>query len=303
MRNNKIKIQIILASILALVLLVPAQTFAQDYSGTLQIYVEGANTEHDYSLCGGELHELNISCLNFKGSEFPDIHGEYAYNGDTKVKVYGCAIDETADTFSCDSFWASPITKTKTMTLVVNQSSIIPLPSQMSEPAQTQLSQVSNIPTTTTTQWTNPETGLVYDIPMGDYCLDFNEDAICDIDFNDGKVVVYEDEDAADDNGNSNSNNNNNDEDDPPYCDQVSVYENCFDRKDYDQSSGLYPCKDGSYVEDWRDCNGGGSNNDNDNNDNDDEDAADEDAADEGEYEDDGYIDENGNGEYDEGEE
>ena len=36
------------------------------------------------------------------------------------------------------------------------------------------------------------ETGLYYDIPLqGDYCLDFNEDKICDVDFHDGKVVVY----------------------------------------------------------------------------------------------------------------
>jgi hypothetical protein len=36
------------------------------------------------------------------------------------------------------------------------------------------------------------ETGLYYDIPLqGGYCLDFNEDKICDVDFHDGKVVVY----------------------------------------------------------------------------------------------------------------
>jgi hypothetical protein len=28
----------------------------------------------------------------------------------------------------------------------------------------------------------------------------------------------------------------------------------CFDRKDYDQETGLYPCRDRSDVKDWRDC-------------------------------------------------
>ena len=31
-------------------------------------------------------------------------------------------------------------------------------------------------------------------------------------------------------------------------------YEACFDRKDYSDVTGLYPCRDGSNVEDWRDC-------------------------------------------------
>lgn len=39
-----------------------------------------------------------------------------------------------------------------------------------------------------------------------------------------------------------------------PYCDEVDNSEDCWDRKDYDQETGLYPCKDGSYVGDWRDC-------------------------------------------------
>jgi PsbP-like protein len=46
---------------------------------------------------------------------------------------------------------------------------------------------------------------------------------------------------------------------DNPYCDQVDAHEMeegtfCFDRKDYSDVTGLYPCKDGSDVEDWRDC-------------------------------------------------
>jgi hypothetical protein len=47
-----------------------------------------------------------------------------------------------------------------------------------------------------------------------------------------------------------------------PYCDEVSddYSGGCWDRKDYDQDTGLYPCKDGSEVEDWRDCGDGGDN-------------------------------------------
>jgi hypothetical protein len=30
--------------------------------------------------------------------------------------------------------------------------------------------------------------------------------------------------------------------------------EECFDRKDYSEDTGLYHCKDGSQVGDWRDC-------------------------------------------------
>jgi hypothetical protein len=40
-----------------------------------------------------------------------------------------------------------------------------------------------------------------------------------------------------------------------PYCDQVEMSpEGCFDRKDYSDDTGLYPCRDGSDVKDWRDC-------------------------------------------------
>jgi hypothetical protein len=41
-----------------------------------------------------------------------------------------------------------------------------------------------------------------------------------------------------------------------PYCDLVTDdYRGaCHDRKDYDEETGLYPCRDGSDVKDWRDC-------------------------------------------------
>ena len=127
----------------------------------------------------------------------------------------------------------------------------------------------------------------------------------------------------------SNDNNNDDDNDDKgdedsddggnPYCDELATpySEDCFDRKDYDQETGLYPCKDGSYVGDWRDCTGGGSNNDDDDNDNDlpncndveygtrCDGSEDEDSTldDETEYEDDGYIDEDEDGQDDDEEE
>jgi hypothetical protein len=55
------------------------------------------------------------------------------------------------------------------------------------------------------------KTGLYYDIPLqGDYCLDFNEDRICDVDFHNGIVVTYgalaEDDDDNDGNDNDDDN-------------------------------------------------------------------------------------------------
>jgi hypothetical protein len=44
----------------------------------------------------------------------------------------------------------------------------------------------------THTIWTDPETGYVYDIPrVGDYCLDLDDDWICDIDFLNGRLTIY----------------------------------------------------------------------------------------------------------------
>ena len=61
-------------------------------------------------------------------------------------------------------------------------------------------------------------------------------------------------EESSDDSGRPPSDN--------PYCDVVrqtgEPYDSCFDRKDYSESTGLYPCRDGSDVEDWRECEGGG---------------------------------------------
>jgi hypothetical protein len=46
---------------------------------------------------------------------------------------------------------------------------------------------------------------------------------------------------------------------DEPYCDELQPEsgfreQSCWDRKDYDQDTGLYPCRDGSEEKDWRDC-------------------------------------------------
>ena len=35
--------------------------------------------------------------------------------------------------------------------------------------------------------------------------------------------------------------------------------ETCHDRKDASDDTGLYTCLDGSHEEDWRDCEGGGA--------------------------------------------
>ena len=51
------------------------------------------------------------------------------------------------------------------------------------------------------------------------------------------------------------SSNNDDDNDEIPYCDQAEPgYETCFDSQDYDDVTGLAPCKDGSQVYDYRDC-------------------------------------------------
>jgi hypothetical protein len=39
-----------------------------------------------------------------------------------------------------------------------------------------------------------------------------------------------------------------------PYCDQVDNSKSCYDRKDIDQSTGLYPCDDGTQKADYKDC-------------------------------------------------
>jgi hypothetical protein len=62
-----------------------------------------------------------------------------------------------------------------------------------------------------------------------------------------------------DDNENDDEENNDeddNDIDEKPYCDEVdSDYSgSCFDRYDYSDTTGLYPCKDGSQVTDPLDC-------------------------------------------------
>jgi hypothetical protein len=55
------------------------------------------------------------------------------------------------------------------------------------------------------------------------------------------------------------SNNDGMDDSETPYCDLVrDAYPdytgNCWDRKDYSDSTGLYPCRDGLNVADWRNC-------------------------------------------------
>lgn len=49
---------------------------------------------------------------------------------------------------------------------------------------------------------------------------------------------------------------------DKTYCDVPNPSNPCHDRRDVDEETGLATCMDGSHEADWRDCNGGGSNND-----------------------------------------
>jgi len=43
------------------------------------------------------------------------------------------------------------------------------------------------------------------------------------------------------------------------YCDVPNPSDPCHDRKDYSETTGLYTCIDGSHEEDWKDCDGGGT--------------------------------------------
>ena len=50
-----------------------------------------------------------------------------------------------------------------------------------------------------------------------------------------------------------------NNTDEIPYCDEVDEADpgyngTCFDSKDYDEATGLAPCKDGSQVQNYKDC-------------------------------------------------
>lgn len=246
----------------------------QEYDGALKIGVIGATPSHNYVLCGGEIHELHIGCMKFKGTEFVDgYYGEFYYVPHENVKLYGCVIDQTSHKHNCDVVFTE--STVGSMSLDVGKESKIPTPVsessiQLVEVETEEESGVSDEDSDSSdnddqTQYTDPETGLVYDIPtQGDYCLDFDEDAVCNVDFTNGKMVTYDDEtgekdDVEEENGGSDedasegrppSNN--------PYCDVVrqtgEPYDVCFDRKDYSDTTGLYPCRDGSDVKDWRDC-------------------------------------------------
>lgn len=133
---------------------------------------------------------------------------------------------------------------------------------------QSQQPQAQKVETEETTIWTDPDTGLVYDIPtQGDYCLDFNEDGLCDVDFTDGKMVVYNEtegeetqiEDAVGERPSEDKDSDNGDDRPNPYCDKLGIDErtNCWDRFDYYQGgphNGLYPCNDGTNKKDPHDC-------------------------------------------------
>jgi hypothetical protein len=68
------------------------------------------------------------------------------------------------------------------------------------------------------------------------------------------------------------------------YCDVPNPSNPCHDRRDVSEETGLATCIDGSHEEDWRDCKGGGAE-DNDDED-DDNDSNSRDEGDEGGCED-----------------
>ncbi len=57
-------------------------------------------------------------------------------------------------------------------------------------------------------------------------------------------------------NDGNNGSSNNNDNNDLPYCNQIGpdYRGSCFDSQDYDEETGLAPCKDGSQVQNYKDC-------------------------------------------------
>ena len=61
------------------------------------------------------------------------------------------------------------------------------------------------------------------------------------------------DPDENDDND-DNDDDNDSDSNYQPYCDEAQSDSSCFDKNDYDQTTGLYPCKDGSQVSDPIKC-------------------------------------------------
>ena len=59
---------------------------------------------------------------------------------------------------------------------------------------------------------------------------------------------------------------NDNDDEPKPYCDtpEGKAAKVCHDRKDYSDTTGLYPCNDGTQKVDWKDCKDATKKNDND---------------------------------------
>ena len=101
---------------------------------------------------------------------------------------------------------------------------------------------------------------LINGIQTGYFCYNYDEDEDFCLD---GYETEEEEEEIVYDEGEDMSSrpverergDEERDEDELPYCDQIDLTVgsgSCFDRKDYDQETGLYPCKDGSCVEDWR---------------------------------------------------
>jgi hypothetical protein len=108
-------------------------------------------------------------------------------------------------------------------------------------------------------------------------CIDFNQDGICEyVVLANGttianpllygqmgqavnpmvklverqKIVMEQQRDNDDDDDNDNNRS------EKTYCDVPNPSNPCHDRMDVDEYTGLAICLDGSYEEDWRDCEG-----------------------------------------------
>jgi hypothetical protein len=186
-------------------------------------------------VCGGHLGEgeSNFGCTPFTGDELKrGIGYEFRYEDialdPQKTKLYACILDETASKTFCDSRPLPVRGSASELSLDLTKHSKMPLPAHFSQVRD------------------GPNIYAEEDSNSGS-----NPNSNSDSNSNSGS-------------SNDNDDNNNDDNDsrrhpsDNPYCDVVrqtgEPYESCFDRKDYSESTGLYPCRDGSDVKDWRDC-------------------------------------------------
>jgi hypothetical protein len=64
---------------------------------------------------------------------------------------------------------------------------------------------------------------------------------------------------SGNDDNDNNDSGDDKDEEEKTYCDVPNPSNPCHDRRDVSETTGLATCIDGSHEEDWRDCKGGGA--------------------------------------------